>query len=139
MRRAVGRSTICLLLCAVGIAAPAAAQTFNSALPYVLSPPSGVPYISLDSASAGVGDVNGDGMTDLVVAGTYTNFEGLGTSSTYVYTFLASYAQAPNAPGTPWLSPQSFSTFAVADFDGDGRADLAIAASDNTIKIAKGN
>jgi hypothetical protein len=84
--------------------------------------------------SASAGDFNGDGKADLAVY--VATAESGGTSSSHVLAFAASGKGSFNsAPTREALGPQSEGyseefTGAAADFNGDGKADLAFASSD---------
>jgi len=84
-----------------------------------------LPMLDLDSRPQGiaVGDFNGDGKLDVIVGGAFMvdTFNGAAT-------FLLG-----NGDGTFKISPQSLSpgfvnALSPADFDGDGKLDLALAA-----------
>jgi hypothetical protein len=76
-----------------------------------------------------VGDVNGDGLPDLVVA-VYLGPGGFGDPG-YAKLYLNDGAGAFH-PLPDWISQESFATFSVAlgDADGDGDLDLACACGD---------
>jgi len=78
--------------------------------------------------SVAVGDFNGDGKTDLVITNssddTITELLGNGTGG---------FSQAPGSPFPVGTDPQFV---AVADFNGDGKPDLAVANyDDSTVSI----
>lgn len=99
--------------------------------------PAGGSPVHLDGTPATVvaADVNGDGRPDLVVPVSESSGHGieilLGDGS-------GSFAQAPGSP-VPILSGNAVSV-AVADLDGDGHADLAVANTQrNEISIMRGD
>lgn len=85
----------------------------------VLATPGRVP---LDAAA---GDLNGDGLPDLVVAAS-------GANSVLVFTQVAGGTFAAPMAYAVGGDPQAV---AVADLDGDGRADLAVATTANAVSV----
>ncbi len=83
--------------------------------------------------SATVGDFNGDGLLDLAVAN-YSN----ATVSILLGNGDGTFTAAPNSPITVTFDPESL---VVADFNGDGKADLAMENSyyDGVVTILLGN
>lgn len=93
---------------------------------------SGPTYFSGVNAVTGIAaaDFNGDGLTDVVVAGT---LPGDSTASV-----LGVYLKTSGGFGTPTVSPLSGSTGGVAtgDFTGKGKQDIAVVdSSDNTLDV----
>lgn len=87
------------------------------------------------AVSVSVGDFNGDGKLDLAVANEYSNTFGTGNVSVLLGdgdgTFAAPETYATG--DTPW-------SVAVADFNGDGKLDLAVAnLVSNNVSILLGN
>ncbi|WP_263351093.1 FG-GAP-like repeat-containing protein [Acidicapsa acidisoli] len=86
-----------------------------------------------DPLSAAVGDFNGDGNLDLTVA----NHED-GTATILLGNGNGTFRQAVNSPVNVGISPKSV---IIADFNGDGIPDLAVANDypANTVAILLGN
>ena len=82
--------------------------------------------------SVATGDFNGDGVPDLAVAN-----GGADTVTILLGTGGGKFTEAASSPATPGFAP----TFvAVGDFNGDGKADLAVANNgNNTVTIQLGN
>ncbi len=92
-------------------------STGNGSNPLFLPP---APYsVTRDTVGAAIGDLNGDGILDIVGA----NDEG-------TVTVLLGYGDGSFRPGSVFnVSPQSnINAIAIADVNGDGQADLLIAA-----------
>src|ERR1700733_12337757 len=77
-----------------------------------------------------VGDTNGDGIRDIIVDGNGIFEVQLGNGD-------GSFRQGPTSHPVPGNDPYIFS-FAVADFNGDGKIDLAL-VSGNSIIVSLGN
>jgi len=79
-----------------------------------------------------VGDFNGDGKSDLAVANFNTN-----TVTVLLGNGAGGFAAAPSSPFLVGAAPISV---AAADFNGDGKVDLAIATEvDNAVTVLLGN
>ncbi|HEY5197418.1 MAG TPA: FG-GAP-like repeat-containing protein [Solirubrobacteraceae bacterium] len=75
--------------------------------------------------SVAVGDLNGDHMPDIAVANSVNSTKGLGNSvALYVASAPGVY---PSAPTTVLHAGNTPSAVVIGDFDGDGRADVAVA------------
>ncbi len=72
-----------------------------------------------------VGDLNGDGLPDIVVAAS-------GANSVLVFTQAAAGSFNPPLAITVGGDPQAVT---VADLDGDGRPDIAVATTANTVSV----
>jgi hypothetical protein len=107
----------------------AVAAHFNVTL---LSSPSGTNQL-FGAMIDGAGDVNGDGISDLLVA---TVNDG------HAYLFLGATTFAPTAPTTTFSSTATNfggTIRAIGDIDGDGRGDVAIADQTNVrVLVYKG-
>jgi hypothetical protein len=80
--------------------------------------------------SATPGDFNGDGFEDLAVGIPCANADGTYCQGTDIEVLIGDGSGA-FAPGTPQTIPDSAFALAAADFDGDGRLDLATQNSRN--------
>jgi hypothetical protein len=86
--------------------------------------------------SVAAGDFNGDGILDLVVTSLNGGAPGLGTVTVLLGKGDGTFAPTAVSP-VPGSNPCSV---AVADFNGDGKADLVIAnAGSNTLTVLLGN
>ena len=91
-----------------------------------------VPVTGNSPDAIAAGDFNGDGNLDLVVANDVDN-----TLTVLLGTGIGTFTPASGTPPATGRSPQSL---VVADFNGDGKADLAVANSlDNTLTLFLGN
>jgi hypothetical protein len=82
--------------------------------------------------SVAIGDLNGDGLPDLAVADS-TNGTNGNRASLFIATAAGVYPSTPTTSLTTGTSPSSV---VIGDFDGDGRADLAVANKlDNTVTV----
>ena len=81
--------------------------------------------------NAVIADVNGDGKPDIIL--TYTVAETLATDPSGVVIYFNNGSSNPFANVTPvrLLVGQSISAIAVADLNGDGKADLIVSAANN--------
>jgi hypothetical protein len=117
----VKRTQLALLLCLTG---PALAQ---------FAPAPSSPFAAGTAPdSVAVGDFNGDGIPDLAVANRDSN-----TVTVLLGNGTGGFAPAPGSPIAVGSAPLSI---AVADFNGDGKLDLAVANSASvTILLGNGN
>ena len=87
--------------------------------------------VGTDPVSVAVGDFNGDGKPDLAVANGVSN-----TITVLLGTGTGGFTAAPGSPFPAGTTPQSV---AVADFNGDGKPDLAIAnGGSNNVMVLLG-
>jgi hypothetical protein len=86
-----------------------------------------------------VGDFNGDGKLDAIVAGSGASSSGLGASGLGVSLGNGDGTFTP-ANGSPIFFGQSLYAIVVADFNGDGKLDIAVSDSgSNVVYILLGN
>src|SRR6266540_3859532 len=97
--------------------------TFSAATPY--------PTLAIGAQSVAIGDLNGDGKLDLVVAyasSKYSVFLGIGNGSFNQQTPISLSGN------------KNLSSVAIADLNGDGKLDLALAnAGSDTVSVFLGN
>ena len=84
--------------------------------------------------SAAVADFNGDGKPDLAVAN--PNFTGTATTSTVTVLLGNGDGGFHEPPGYP---PQDVGALALADFNGDGKLDVAVGVDTDAIAVLLGN
>ncbi|MCA6372060.1 MAG: T9SS type A sorting domain-containing protein, partial [Cytophagales bacterium] len=84
--------------------------------------------------SVSIGDLDGDGKADLAVANFDSNtvsvFRNTGSVGTISYAAKEDFATGSDS------APSSVS---IGDLDGDGKADLAVATSSNTVSVIRNN
>ena len=104
----------------------------NNGMGFFTAAPGSPFVVGLFPWSVTVGDFNGDGQSDLAV----TN-RGDNTVTVLLSNGLGGFTVAPGSPFPVGLYPYSV---AVGDFNGDGKADLAVTnAGDNTVTVLLGN
>ena len=123
------------LLRSPGYAAPAVAVSESSGIPRVSFHNSSNPPTSPYPQFVAVGDFNGDGKLDMAVP-----VYSIGTLFTDVNIFLGkgngTFEAGPVFP----LTGQNVNNIAVGDFNGDGKADLAISLPDaSEVQVLLGN
>ena len=102
---------------------------------------SSINYINVGgtAVTAALADLDGDGKLDLVTTN-YTGFYNVSvfgnTSSSSSISFTSPASGYPTGSGASTSYPQAI---AITDLDGDGKPDLAIANSDNTITVYQNN
>jgi len=98
---------------------------------------SGSPFgVSRSVNSIVVGDFNGDGKLDLAIATLDLNVAGSGSVIILLGNGDGTFTQAASPP----ISLPSASAIAAADFNGDGKLDLAVTSNGrNTVSILLGN
>ncbi|MDR3702882.1 MAG: FG-GAP-like repeat-containing protein [Candidatus Sulfopaludibacter sp.] len=103
---------------------------------FTQAPGSPVP-VGSNPKSVAVGDFNGDGNADLVVANFGNPLNGGGGLTVLLGNGSGGFSQAGGSPLAVGATPVSL---AVADFNGDGMADVVIAnETANTVTIMLGN
>src|SRR5262245_32720121 len=113
------------------LAAPAAAQS------PLLSIDGQLPEVGFGTALANAGDVDGDGLTDLVIGAQFANaWRGAarvvsGADGSTIYTYVNEGQKSGS------LDQYGRSVVGAGDLDGDGRADFAI-AQDNVVALQIG-
>ncbi len=90
--------------------------TFTPAVPPSFPVPAGPENLA-------VGDIDGDGVGDLAVSSR--------TSALVSIFFGVGDGTFTEAPGSPFLAPSDPTEVRLADFDGDGRVDVAVAGHDD--------
>ena len=117
----------------------AAANTLNGVTPVVLlgyghGAFNAVPQrVEISAISSATGDFNGDGILDLVLGGSSIQEAGNGGNGT----LLLGHGDGTFTPG-PFVVTNGF--IAVADFNGDGKLDLAVTdPKHNAVTILLGN
>lgn len=94
------------------------------------------PATGIEPLSIAVGDFNGDGIPDLAVTNQNNGAPNLGSVTVLLGHGDGTFAPTAASP-TTGANPNSV---AVADFNGDGKADLVVAnAGSNTISVLLGN
>ena len=94
------------------------------------------PETGIEPLAIAVGDFNGDGIPDLAVTNQNNGFPDPGTVTVLIGRGNGTFLPTPVSPKTG-SNPESV---AVADFNGDGKLDLAVAnAGNNTITVLLGN
>ena len=83
------------------------------------------------AASAAAGDLNGDGVPDLVVANGCANYDNLTCAGNGSIGVLLGNGDGTFQPTVSYNSGGSHATFVtLGDFDGDGKSDLAVVNAD---------
>lgn len=97
----------------------------------------GKPY-TYDANDASIGDLNGDGRLEIILKWNPTNAQDNSRSGLTANTYLDAYTQEGQRLwridlGRNIRSGAHYTQFMVADFDGDGRAELICKTGDGTI------
>jgi hypothetical protein len=129
MRRFVAtfaQAALAIVLVTVGVVAQRdSAAAADGALAYALSSPDPTPDYTFGSAVA-TGDVNGDGMAEVIVGAPFDN---------EVHVFAGADGSLLYSLSMP--NPTSGATFgqalATGDVNGDGKADIIVAAPSETV------
>lgn len=94
------------------------------------------PAVGIEPLAVATGDFNGDGILDLVVTNQNEGFPNPGTVNVLLGNGNGTFRPGPAVPNVGSIPY----TVSVADFNGDGKLDLAIpAAGNNVIDVLLGN
>ncbi len=132
IRVALSIGFVAALLCAPGCGSSSRGSSGTAQLSFVIS---GTPATNPWPQSIAVADFNGDGKLDLAVP-VYSIFTSLTDVNILLGNGDGTFAAGPAFP----LTGQNANNAAVADFNGDGKVDLAISLPDaNEVQVVLGN
>src|SRR5690349_18747761 len=114
----------CTVLAALAAAAPAAADV-------AYTPATTIPTSTITPSDVATADFNNDGFADIASANcgdrcTATNTGAIGDVGMFFTSGTGTFAAAPSTPLTPPAGMEGPDVMTPADFNDDGRTDLAV-------------